>query len=403
MLRSACCFALLVPLAAWVGCRPPEKPAPAAAPPAEVVVSRPLLEEVSDAIESTGTTAPLAAVEIRARVSGFLERMLVAPRDVVEPNQPLFAIDRRPFELRLQTAQADRDARLAQLSKAEFDANKVTELHQRGVASLDELTKETSNRDMLRAAAAAAEAVAAEAALQLEWSTVVAPTRGRISRNLIDAGNIVSADTTVLASVVDDSQVYVYFNASERDILELRERTRRERAADGQPPEPNVDLRKLHHPVFLGLMTEAGFPHEGVLDYAAPSVDAATGTQQIRAVFPNENGLLLAGLFVRVRVPIGKPRPALLVTERALGSDQGQRYVLTVNAQNVVEQRPVKIAALSNGLRVIAEGLAADDRVIVTGMQRVRPGLTVKPVDGPMPVGPVATTRPASAAQPSQR
>jgi RND family efflux transporter MFP subunit len=176
--------------------------------------------------------------------------------------------------------------------------------------------------------------------------------------------------------------VYVYFNISERDILTLRATARAER---GDPTTPLPELRELRWPLQVGLMTEEGFPHEGVIDYADPAVDASTGTQQVRAVFENQDGALLAGLFVRVRVPLGKPYMALTVTERALGSDQGQRYLLVVNEKNVVEYRPVKVGTLQQGLRVITGGLGAQDRVIVSGIQRARPGLTVSPVETTMP------------------
>ncbi len=373
------------------------KPPPAAPPPpAEVVVSRPLVEEVTESVEATGTTAPLAAVDVRARVTGFLESMLVAPRSLVEPNQPLFTIDRRPFELRLRSAEAEADSRRAQLAKAEFDAEKISELYKRGSASLDELTRETTTRDALRAAVAAADATVAEAALQLEWCTVVAPVAGRISRNLVDVGNIVAADTTVLANIVDDSQVLVYFHVSEQDTLALRQRVRTQRIEAGEPPDVAGDLRTLRHPVYIGLMTEDGYPHAGIFDYAAPALDPTTGTQQVRAVFDNADGQLLAGLFCRVRVPIAAPAPARMVAERALGLDQGQRYVLVVDDQNVVHYRPVQVGPLRGQLRVVRSGLSADDRVIVNGIQRVRPGVTVKPVEVPMQRDAPATTRAAS-------
>lgn len=389
------------------GCKPPERPAAAAAPPAEVAVSRAIERDVTPFLEYTGTTAPLQEVEVRARVTGFLDKMLVQPRDIVEPNQPIFAIDARPFKLAVDSAAAQLESLQAQLTKAEFDAQKIAELYARGVASIDEFTKETANRDGLRASVAGAEARLADARLKLDWCTVGAPIAGRISRNLIDPGNIVMADTTVLANIVNDAQINVYFNASEQDILKLRAASREKARREGSTATSQPDIRALKWPAYIGLMTEDGHPHEGIIDYVAPSMDSSTGTLQVRAAFENKDGILLAGLFVRVRVPVSDPTKALMVNERALGSDQGQRYLLVVNDQNVVEYRPVKVGLLDKNLRVIEEGLSSTDRIIVTGIQRVRPGLTVKPVDVPMPTGPAtaagkpAATAPAAATRPS--
>lgn len=386
------------------GCKPQEKAA--AAPPAEVTVSRAIEREVTPFLEYTGTTAPLQEVEVRARVTGFLDAMLVQPRDVVEPNQPIFAIDARPFKLAVDSAAAQLESLKAQLTKAEFDAKKISDLYQRGVASIDEFTKETANRDGLRASVAGAEARLAEAKLRLDWCTVGAPIAGRISRNLIDPGNIVTADMTVLATIVNDGQIYVYFNASEQDILDLRSASREKARKQGSITTSQPDIRELKWPVYAGLMTEEGHPHEGIIDYVAPNMDASTGTLQVRAAFENTDGILLAGLFVRVRVPVSDPAKALMVNERALGSDQGQRYLLVVNDQNIVEYRPVKVGLLDKNLRVIEQGISPTDRIIVTGIQRVRPGLTVKPVETPMPTEPAtaagrpATTAPASTTGP---
>lgn len=377
------------------GCK--DSAPPAAPPPTEVTVSQPLQQQMTDAVEYTGTTAAPASVDVRARVTGFLEKVSFEPRARVSTGDAIFEIDARPFKAALDRVQADVKAKEAQLVKAEFDAKKIADLFKDGMASADEMTKETANRDAVRAAVAAAKAVAEKSALDLSWCKVTAPITGRISRNYIDAGNIVTADQTVLARITNDDSLYVYFNCSERDVLTIRERERQEFLAGGGSPGSEPDVRQMKWPILLGMMTEEGFPHVGVMDYTSPEVDPATGTLQVRGVFPNPGGVLLPGLFVRVRIPIGKPYSALVVTERALGSDQGQRYLLAVNSKQVVEYRPVTVGTLQAGLRVIAQGLNESDWVIVNGIQRVRPGATVKPIQSAMPAGPANTSTPTSA------
>jgi RND family efflux transporter MFP subunit len=381
------CLALLTG-ALTSGCQNP--PPPATAPPAEVTVSKPLTRTITDAYEYTGRTQALESVEVRPRVSGFLEKVHFEPRAKVDKGAVLFSIDARPFQNTLDTVKSRLEQAQGVYATAEFNLRNTSDIYKSGAATEREMVEAQSRFDEAKAAVSAAKANIQQAELDLEWCGVVAPIRGRVSRTLVDAGNVVAADATILTTIVNDEQVFVYFNASERDILELRERARTDRAAAGVAEGTQPELRDMKFPLFLSLMTEEGFPHEGVLDYAAPTVDAATGTLQVRGAFPNQNGLLLAGLFCRVRFPIGKPYEALTVTERALGSDQGQRYLLVVNEKDVVEYRPVKVGTLQEGMRVITAGITASDRVIVSGIQRARPGLTVKPVEAPMPVGPVA-------------
>jgi multidrug efflux system membrane fusion protein len=371
-------------------------PVATAPPPAEVVVSQPLVQEVAETGEFTGTTAALESVEIRARVTGFLEQVHFQPRAKVNVGDMLFTIDKRPFQNALDQAKAAEASFHAQLVKAQSDLDKMEDLISKGAASQDELTTALTTRDSLAAQAAQARAQISNAQLNLDFCTVTAPIHGRVSRTLLDPGNLIAADNTVLATLVNDDDVYAYYNASERDVLVLRDYVRQRLAAQGQTPQTQPDLAAARPPASLGLMTEEGFPHPGYIDYAAPAVDPGTGTIQVRARFPNADGVLLAGLFVRVRVPFGEPHSALLVTERALGSDQGQRYLLVANSQNIVEYRPVKVGPRHDRLRVITDGLRPDDWVIVNGLQRVRPGVTVKPVQAPLDAAPA--TQPAAGA-----
>jgi membrane fusion protein, multidrug efflux system len=379
------------------GCdRSTAKPAATAPLPVEVTVSKPLVQEVTEALEFTGATAPTESVDVRPRVAGFLERVHYQAPAKVKQGDLLFTIDSRPFKNSLDAKLSALEATKAHLVKAEFDATKLERLRADGQAAEDEYVKAISTRDALRADISRENAEIEQAKLELGWCQVTAPISGRISRNQADPGNIVQADTTVLAKIVSDETIYLYFDASERDVLMIRERGRQRLAAEGKTMKEQPSLQELKPPVFLGLMTEKGYPHEGVLDYSAPEVDTSTGTIQVRGRFANTDGMLLPGLFVRVRLPISKPAPALVVTERALGLDQEQRYVLTVNARNVVEYRPAKVGVLVEGMRVIEDGLRADEWVIVNGLQRVRPGVTVAPQRVDMATW-RATTQPASA------
>ncbi|HUN81356.1 MAG TPA: efflux RND transporter periplasmic adaptor subunit [Phycisphaerae bacterium] len=380
--RAALTFCLLA------GCNSKGPPS-AALPPAEVTVSRPLVQEVTDSIDYTGTTAAVASVEIRARVTGFLDQIHFQPRQKVKKDQLLFTIDPRPFQHAFDSAKASLASLQSELVKAKFDAEKVADLFKEGNAAKDELVAKTSRRDALIADIAKVTAELETARLNLDWCSVTAPINGRISRNLVDPGNVITADVTPLANIVDDDPVYVYFNASEHDVLTVRQQILKEAAeAEGKPATSQGEIRGAHWPLQMALMTERGYPHKGELDYTAPEVNSSTGTLQVRGVFSNPDAYLLAGLFVRLRLPLGKPHSALLVTERALGSDQGQRYLLVVNDKNVVDYRPVRVGSLQEGLRVIESGISANDQVIVNGIQRVRPGVTVKPVAAPMPVMP---------------
>lgn len=361
------------------GCDRQAAPRATAAPPVEVTVSQLLRREVTETIEYTGTTSPTESVEVRPRVGGFLQQVHFKAPTKVKQGDLLFTIDARPFKNRLDSKLALLQAKQAQLVKAEFDVERVNRLVGTNAAAQDEQVSAVSSRDALKADIAGIQAEIEQATLELNWCRVTAPIAGRISRNLADAGNVIQADNTVLAEIVSDDTLYAYFNVSERDMLRLRERVGQRLAEQGIAAASQPSLQEAQWPVFVGLITETGYPHQGVLDYAAPAVDPSTGTIQVRGRFDNSNGVMTAGLFVRVSIPISLPKAALMVTERAIGLDQGQRYLLVVDDQNVVKYRRIKGGILSGGYRVVEEGLAPDEWVIVNGLQRVRPGVTVVP------------------------
>lgn len=343
-----------------------------APPPPAVTVAQPEIRDVTEYYDFTGTTEASESVAIRARVQGFLNSVNFEAGVFVEEGDLLFVIDPQPFEARLKRAEADLASSKAQLQLAEYDHRRIERLHGEDSAAEFELVKARSDWEAAEAAVLAAQAAVDEAQLNLGYTRIHAPISGRISRTLVDEGNLVGAgEYTLLTTIVKDDPIYAYFSASERELLEYLEMHPEKRV-------PRADQE--HSPLYLGLPNESGHPHPGYADWADNRVDANTGTIRIRGVFANLEHVLLPGLFVRIRVPGEVRENARLITEVALGADQGGRYLFLVNEQNVVEKRYVVVGSLVDGMRVIEQGLATEDRVIVKGIQRAREGLMVNPV-----------------------
>lgn len=346
-------------------------------PPPEVTISLPVKHEVTDYLEFTGNTKAVESVEIRARVQGFLDKMNFQPGQKVKAGDLLFIIDPRPFKARVDQQEAALKVREAALNLAQVKEEKAANLLRTSSISEISFLEDKANRDMALAHVGAAKADVEEAQLQLDYTQVKSPINGRVGRNLVDLGNLVGAqEKTLLTSVVNDSSIYAYFNLSENDLLMLTRLY-----VDKNSKE---ESHKPESPCFLGLADEKDFPHEGKIDFVDTQVDQSTGTLTVRAVFANKDGLLLPGLFVRLRAPL-KKREALLAPNLALGIDQGGRYLLVVNKDNVVEQRQVKIGQQVDNLRVIESGLKQDDWVIVNGLLSARPGGKVTPIKAATP------------------
>jgi RND family efflux transporter MFP subunit len=341
-------------------------------PPPEVTVSNPLQRRVIDYLEYTGTTEAIKTVDVRARVTGFLESVHFEEGARVARGDLLFVIDPKPFEAALHRAQADLQRKEATLSLAQAEFARTERLYQQNAAPEAEFDQARAARDTAQADVAAARAAVETARLDLGYTRVQAPVSGRIGRYLVNMGNLVGAgDYTHLATITTYDPMYVHFSINERDLLQLMQKAR-EQARQGREAQDNRTL-------------ELGFGETyfltGRIDFYDLGVDPDTGTFLLRGIFPNseEPPRLLPGLFVRIRHPINQRDDALLITERALGVDQGGRYLLVVNEANQVEHRPVRIGALVDGMRVIEEGLQADEWVVVKGLQRARPGITVTP------------------------
>jgi RND family efflux transporter MFP subunit len=308
----------------------------------------------------------------------------------VQVGDLLFEIDPRPYEAELLRAQGELARWEALKRKAEGDLARSQRLLPTGAASQKELDSAIASKGTADAEITSARGNLDKAKLNLEFSRVTSPVKGRVGKANVTVGNLVEA-STLLTTVVSVEPMWMYFDIDERTVLQYRARY-----AAAHPNEPVPNARALAIPVEIGLANEDGHSVRGAMDFVDNQVNTATGTMLARATFANTDRRLTPGLFVRVRLPIGDPTRSLLVSERAIGTDQGTKYVLVVNDQNVVEYRPVKLGPLSDGLRVIREGLKPGERVITAGIQRARPGITVKPQEAAGAPGgaaaPAATT-----------
>ncbi|HYC71747.1 MAG TPA: efflux RND transporter periplasmic adaptor subunit [Opitutaceae bacterium] len=342
-----------------------------AAPPAPTVTVAPVEEQLfTEYEELTGRVDALETVELRARVAGHLEAVHFQAGQEVKKGDLLFSIDPRWYRAQLDLASARADVAAREAARAE---------HLLAAAAIS-----SEEAEARRAAAAEAKAALETARLDFEHTQVRAPISGRIGRALVTPGNLVAGTAgggTLLTTIVATGDAYVYADLDEGTLLKFNRLLR----------EGRMLTRNGRIPVELQLADESGFPRAGYLESADNRVNPATGSLALRLVFPNDDGALIPGLFARVRLPLGAPAPALLVSERAIGTDQNQKFVLAVDRANTVAYRTVKLGAAIDGKRVIREGLQAGDTIIVNGLQRVRPGMTVAPQSPAIAATPPAT------------
>jgi RND family efflux transporter MFP subunit len=365
---------------ALAGCaRAPAEGPPAAPPP--FTVSYPVERQVTDYVDFTARTAAVDSVELRARVSGYLEKVNFKEGMLVKKGAVLFEIDPRTYTAVLQSALGNLAAAQARVKRLNADLARADRLITSRTMSQEEFDKIAGDRGEAVATLASVRAAVRRARLDLGFTKVTAPVSGRISRYNVTVGNLVQAGDvtggTLLTTIVSVDPIYAYFNVDERTVLRVKRLIAKGKA------------KSAYHspiPVWLGLANEDGHPHAGVINFIDNQVNPRTGTLRVRAVFPNKNEALSPGYFARIRVPIGVPHKALLISERALDTDQGQKVVYVVNKANRVISRPVRLGALHDGLREITDGLKAGERLIVTGLQQVRPGMTVEAKVVPMPL-----------------
>ena len=382
-LRRVTAAAALVAAFALVGCQPPAPPAaagPAAAPP-PVSVAAALTQEVLDSDEFPARIEPVEAVKVRARVNGYLQRVLFRPGTEVKQGDVLFEIDRRPFAANLAQAQAAMAATVAQLDLAKLEAKRQNQMLVTHATSRRESDAAAALVKSLEASKAANAATLANVRLNLEFTRVTAPISGRVGKDEVTVGNLVQGenpDSPVLTTLVSVDPVYVAFEADERAFLKYITASRGEALT-----------------VAVGLSDESGFPHRAKLEFVDNNVDTSSGTVRMRALLDNHDRRFTPGLFARVRLEAaGAARRVILVADRAIGTDQSKRYVLVVGEDKLAAYREVHTGRKAGDLRIVESGLQAGELVVVNGLQRVRPGSPVTPTTIPM----VETSATSSAA-----
>jgi len=345
----------------------PETVAPA---PPEVTVSTPVQRDVTIVHEFVGTTQARESVEIRARVQGSLEKMTFEPSSFVRQGELLFVIEPEPYEALRDRADAGLKAAEAGLRRAESDLDRLEQAVRTNAVSQQEVTRARAERDQASAAMLEAEAALTNAQIQLDYTTVESPINGMVSRNLVDLGNLVGAgEATLLTTVRRIDPLFAYFEVSERFMAKILEQLGGHRANKQDDDLPATLVLK-----------ETGLRIEGSVDAVDNTVDPATGTIQLRAVFPNGDGKVFPGFFVHVQLPGEFLENAVLVEETALGTDLGGRFVMVVGDGNIVERRYIEPGPLQEDkTRVILEGLEPGERYITVGLQRARPGMPVTP------------------------
>lgn len=382
-LRAAA-FASLLALA---GCESSSAAqAPATPPAAEVTVAEVAHKPLRDWAEFTGRLEAVDSVEIRPRVSGFIDKVGFTEGARVKKGQLLFRIDPRPFLAEAAKASANRARAVSQLALAKANHARAQRLIDENAIAREEFDKLSTDESSAASDLAAATAALDAAQLNLEFTQVRAPIDGRVSRALITVGNLVSSDS-LLTTLVSDDPVYAYFDADEQTYL------RYGRTVRANPEHSNA--------VYMGLADEQEYPHAGELNFVDNQVDPKTGTIRGRAVFANPDGAFTPGLFARIKLVGREARDTVLIDDRSVGTDLGKKFVLVLKADNTVDYRGVTLGAQVDGLRIVREGLKPGEVIVVNGLQRVRPGAAVAPTKVAMDVDGVGVRQVAVDAAPA--
>ncbi|MDQ0562665.1 RND family efflux transporter MFP subunit [Rhizobium mesoamericanum] len=342
-------------------------------PPPKVNIAQPLQQPVIEYFELTGNTDAISAVDIEARVQGFLESIDYKDGTAVKKGDKLFGIQRDTYKAQVDQAQAQLASQQASQVGAKQEYDRQLNLMKQEVTTQTSVDSAKATLDEANAAILNAQASLDLANINLGYTEVVAPFDGTVTDHLVDVGALVGVSgPTKLATIVQTDPLYVYFNVSEAQVLMIKQSL-----AKAGRKLTQVDLPTI--PVEIGLGDEEGYPHKGHLDYVAPQVDASTGTLSVRGIIDNKDHALLPGLFVRVRVPVAHKDKALLIRDDAIGTNQQGNYVLVLGKDDVIEQRPVKIGQRDGTMRVIEQGIDAGDWVVMTGTQRAVPNMKVTP------------------------
>lgn len=371
--------------------------------PPEVTVAPALLRPVSDSAQFTGHVQAVDSVEVRPRVSGYIDAVTFTEGALVHKGDVLFHIDPRPFQAEVDRLAAERDQARANLKLARDNADRARRLLAQHAIAQAEADRQTTAAQSAQAALAAADAALAAAKLNLGFTEVRAPIDGRVSNVRVTRGNLVNSND-VLTSVVSVNPVYVYFDVDEQTWLKL-DHLRAQARASGHRARIEAAME---------LADESGYPHPGRLDFVDNQLQTDSGTMRLRAIFDNRSGLFTPGLYARVRLRSGAPVPRLLIDDRAVGTDLGNQFVYVLDKQHKVQYRRITTGPLYHGLRVVDSGLKPGDVVVVNGLQHVRPGVEVNPqqvamtyrldardkalVNAPAPTSPDADTAEADVA-----
>ena len=367
-LRDISLVMCLLPLVASCG-----KSGPQAPPPPQVSVAQVLEKRVKDWDEFTGRLQAVETVEIRPRVSGYIDKVAFTEGSLVKRGTLLFVIDPRPYQAEYDRAAADLKRFKTALDLGRIELVRVQRLKESGAVSEEELDERKSTVAQSEANVSGSQAALEAAALNLNFTKVSSPIDGRVSRAEVTRGNLVTGGInggTLLSSVVSMDPIYIYFDADEQSYLRYVTIAR-----SGEQPTSH-DAGK---PVQVGLANEEGFPHTGTVDFVDNQLNPQTGTIRARAVLQNKDGQFTPGLFARVQLLGSAEYSAILIDDRAVNTDQSQKYVLVLGANDQIEYRKVKLGRVVDGLRVVREGLKAGDVIVVNGAQRVHPGVTVTP------------------------
>lgn len=381
----ALAFLLASASLAQTGCGPAaaeaNTAAPSAPPPPPTVTVAPAgSRSIAEVMELTGRVRPIDEVDVRARVNGHLEAVHFQNGALVKKGDLLFTLDARWYEATLAAAKANLEQARVRSDNAEREAKRAQQLVEKQAISAEEAESRAARVAEAKASLLSAQAAIAAAQLDLDYTQIRSPIDGRVDRTFVTPGNFVSgipSASTLLTTIVSVDPVYVDADLDEVTLL----RVRRSVEAGALPTDDKGRVQ-----VDLGISDEEGFPHKGVVDSMGNRIDTATGSIPVRVLVANPDRRFVPGMFVRLRIPLGKATPTVLVSERAIGTDQSQKFVLIVGPDNVVAYRPVKLGPQVGNQRVIVDGLAAGESVIVNGLQRSRPGTPVTPqAEAPAP------------------
>ena len=343
-------------------------------PPPQVTVAHPVKQVVPDEAEFVGRFVAVDAVEVRARVSGYLDAIHFKDGQLVKKGDLLFTIDRRPFQTALDQARASLDQARANLEYADRDLARGQSLRLDTTITQQGLDQRVQAKRVAEATVKAQEAAVAQAELDLQFTELRAPVSGRIGDRRISVGNLVTGgtggNTTLLATIRSIDPIRFEFTMDETSYLRF---SRIHGHTSGAIERVAVKLK---------LIDEETFGHEGHMDFIDNAIDRSSGAIRLRAEIPNKKGTFTPGMFARVRIPMAPPAEALLVPDSAIGTEQVRKFVLTVDDKNIAQPKYVTLGSAVEGLRVIASGLDPNDRVIINGLMRARPGTPVTPEDG---------------------